>query len=210
MSAGVPPSQRRLRSARAAGLRPRSRGLVLAGLALIVWAVFGPLAGLGAGAPAWLGAALDGAFAGRVPVPPDPAPLAAALAALLGGGGIAVVVLGGRRRSRRELGVDPEIGEIPPGLGLAWCVGALVLVAGGLLPALAGAARSVDAELGGGASLWVVWAGWSGRGLLTLALVAALVGVIERLVSARRLWQGLHLTRAQARERARASGDRRP
>ncbi|WP_106395186.1 hypothetical protein [Enhygromyxa salina] len=89
-------------------------------------------------------------------------------------------------------------------------MGALVLVAGGLLPALAGAARSVDAELGGGASLWVVWAGWIGRGLLTLALVAALVGVIERLVSARRLWQGLHLTRAQARERARASGDRRP
>jgi hypothetical protein len=67
-------------------------------------------------------------------------------------------------------------------------VTALALALIWLRPALAGAARSVD--VAGVSGLWLVWSRWLGRGLLTLALVAASVGVLERLASARRLWQG--------------------
>jgi hypothetical protein len=82
-----------------------------------------------------------------------------------------------------------------------------VLLGAVLRPVVAAAARGVDVADVSGA--WRLWSSWLGRGLLSLAAVAALLGVIERLVSARVLWQGLHLTRAQARERARASGERR-
>jgi hypothetical protein len=186
-------------------LRPRAPALVLAGWALILWAVVERLAPR---APAWLGARLEGAFAGQDPaLGLDPRPLALGLLALLGVGAGVALVFGGRRSSPRSLGVSTRLGEIPPWLALGSCVAALVVLVANLRPALAGAARSVDA--GGVSALWGVWFGWLGRGLLALAAVAAALGVIERLASARSLWQGLHLTRTQARERARASGERR-
>lgn len=203
MAASVPPSEQRQRAARAAGLRPRSRSLGLAGVALLVLVI---LASLAARAPVWIGAALERAFTHTGPGLPDPSLGAAALLVLLATLGAAALVSQGRRHSRRKLGVDAELGEIPPWVALGSCVTALLLALAWLRPALAGAARSVD--VAGVSGLWLVWTRWLGRGLLTLALVAASVGVLERLVSARRLWQGLHLTRAQARERARASGAR--
>jgi hypothetical protein len=204
-----------LREARAAGLRPRAPTLHLASAALLVWLVVHTL---GSRAPAWLDARLAAALDGSAPevgvrlVPTlgpalDPVVVGAISIAVLVGGAALVRMAAGRRVSPRALGVSPSIGEIPAWLSLASCVAALGLLGAWLRPALAGAARSVDAP--GPGALAAVWGAWLSRGLLALALVAAAVGVIERLVSARRLWQGLHLTRAQARERARASGETR-
>jgi hypothetical protein len=201
VSASVPPSQLRLRDARAAGLRPRSRSLALAGVALLSMAALGRF---GSRAPAWIGAALERAFTNTELALPDPSLAFAMLLVLLASLAGAAAMFQGWRRSPGRLGVDADLGEIPPWLALASCVTALVLALAWLRPALAGAARSVDAT--GVSALWLVWSRWLGRGLLTLALVAASVGVLERLASARRLWQGLHLTRAQAREHARARG----
>ncbi|KIG14205.1 hypothetical protein DB30_06954 [Enhygromyxa salina] len=192
-----------MRDARAAGLRPRSPSLALALAALVCLAI---LAGLRARAPGWIGAALERAFTQTEPALPDPSLAAAALLGVLATLASAAMLFHGRRASRRRLGVVVEVGEIPPWVALGSCVTALVLTLVWLRPAVAGAARCVDTP--GLAGLWSVWSGWLGRGLLALALVAASVGVFERLVSARRLWQGLHLTRTQQRERARASGAR--
>ena len=76
-----------------------------------------------------------------------------------------------------------------------------------LRPVVAAAARGVDVI--DVAAAWQLWSTWIVRGLLALACVAAGLGTIERLVAARRLWLDLHLTREQAREQARASGERR-
>ncbi|PRP95235.1 hypothetical protein ENSA7_75490 [Enhygromyxa salina] len=171
--------------------------------ALVCWGV---VAGLGVHAPAWIEAALERAFTQTGPALPDPSLAAAALLGLLATLAGAAMLLHGRRQSRRKLGVEREHGEIPSWVALGSCAAALVVALVWLRSAPAAAARSVD--VAGVAGLWAVWSGWLGRGLLVVALVAAGAGVIERLVSARQLWQGLHLTRTQQRARARASGSR--
>jgi hypothetical protein len=200
----VPPNQGRLRDARAAGLRPFSSMLGLAAVALIG---AGLLTWLGARAPGWMGMSLERAFVGADPAGPDATRCTVLLLGLLGSCAAIAVTLAGRRPSPRSLGVSPTLGEIPPWSTLVSCIVALVLLGAVLRPVVAAAARGVDVADVSGA--WRLWSSWLGRGLLSLAAVAALLGVIERLVSARVLWQGLHLTRAQARERARASGERR-
>lgn len=203
MTAMLPPNQGRLRDARAAGLRPRSSLLGLAAVALLG---AGLLAWLGARAPGWLGRSLERAFVGAELDVPDATLSTALLLGLLGGLVAVAVTLAGRRPSPRSLGVAPTLGEIPIWLTLVSCIAALVLLGVGLRPVVAAAARGVD--VAGVSGAWLLWSTWLGRGLLSLAMVMGLLGVIERLISARLLWQGLHLTRAQARERARASGER--
>jgi hypothetical protein len=200
----VPPNQGRLRDARVAGLRPRSPML---GLAVVAMLGAATLAWLGARAPAWLAAALERAFVGAEPGLPDSSLFAILLLGLLGSCAVAAVMLAGRRQTPRSLGVSPMLGEIPPWLTLTSCIVAIVLLGAWLRPVVAAAARGVDVSGVDGA--WLLWSTWLGRGLVSLAAVAAGIGVIERLASARLVWQGLHLTRAQARERARASGERR-
>jgi hypothetical protein len=200
----VPPNQGRLRDARAAGLRPRSSMLGLAAVALLGTGLLG---WLGARAPAWLAASLQRAFVGAEPTAPDATLCTMLLLGLLGSCAAIAVIVAGRRPSPHSLGVSPTLGEIPAWLMLVSCVAALVLLGAWLRPVVAAAARGVD--VAGVSGAWLLWSAWLGRGLLSLAVVAALLGVIERLISARLLWQGLHLTRAQARERARASGERR-
>lgn len=178
------------------------------GLAVIALLGAGLLAWLGARAPAWLGWALERAFSvDALPTGPDAMVCTMLLLGLLGGCAAITLMVAGRRPSPRSLGVSPTLGEIPSGLTLVSCVVALVLLVAILRPVVAAAARGVD--VAGVSSAWLLWSTWLGRGLLSLAAVAALLGVIERLISARLLWQGLHLTRVQARERARASGERR-
>lgn len=202
----IPPSPRRLRAAQKAGLRPRSASMVLAGLAVGAWIIIDQLLPRAAG---WLARALERGMDGAGPLTAASPTSAAALLIGLGLGAAALALLSlGRRRAQARLEVDPGAGEIPPWLALTSCALALLLLVVWLRPALAGAARSVDAP--GLGPLWIVWTRGLGRGLLALAAVSAAVGVLERLVSAHRLWQGLHLTRAQARARARAAGDRRP
>jgi hypothetical protein len=200
----LPPNQGRLRDARVAGLRPRSPMLALALVALLG---AGTLGWLAARAPAWLAAALERAFHGAELVAPDASLCAALLLGLLGGCAAVAMLVADRRKTPRSIGVSPTLGEIPAWLTVVTCVVALVLLGGWLRPVVAAAARGVDVSGVDGA--WALWSTWLGRGLLSLAVIAAGLGVIERLVSARLLWQGLHLTRAQARERARASGERR-
>jgi hypothetical protein len=200
----LPPNQGRLRDARAAGLRPRSSMLSLAAVALLGT---GLLAWLGARTPGWLAASLERAFVGVEPPTPDATLCTMLLLGLLGSCALVAVIAAGRRPSPRSLGVSPTLGEIPPWLTLASCIVAIVLLGAWLRPVIAAAARGVD--VAGVAGAWLLWSTWLGRGLLGLAVVATVLGVIERLISARSLWQGLHLTRAQASERARASGERR-
>jgi hypothetical protein len=202
----LPPNQGRLRDARAAGLRPHSGMLGLAAVALLG---AGLLAWLGARAPAWLGRSLERAFLGAEPIAasPDATLSTMLLLGLLGSCAAVTVILSSRRPSPRSLGVPPTLGEIPIWLTLVSCIAALVLLGAWLRPVVAAAARGVD--VAGVSGAWLLWSTWLGRGLLGLAVVAALLGVIERLISARLLWQGLHLTREQARESARASGERR-
>jgi hypothetical protein len=200
----LPPNRGRLRDARLAGLRPRSPMLALAVVALLG---AGTLGWLGARAPGWLAAALERAFVGAELAGPDASLCAALLLGLLGSCVVVLVLVAGRRKTPRSLGVSPMLGEIPAWLSLVTCIAALVLLGAWLRPVVAAAARGVD--VGGVDGAWRLWSTWLGRGLVSLAVVAAGLGVIERLASAHLLWQGLHLTRAQARERARASGERR-
>lgn len=178
--------------------------LGLAAVALLGAAV---LAWCGARAPAWLGMSLERAFDGREPIVGPNATLSAMLLlGLLGALTAIAVLVAGRRPSPRSLGVSATLGEIPSWMTLISCVAALAVLGVALRPVVAASARGVDVADVSGA--WALWSTWLGRGLLSLAIVAGLLGVLERLVSARLLWQGLHLTRAQARERARASGER--
>jgi hypothetical protein len=199
----LPPSPQRVRAARDLGLRPRSPLLVLAGLALVVWALLGlmPLAA------AWLSNALVLAFAGP-PALASPALARAsglALLALLGAILLATLGLGPRRRKQRALGIRPDAETIPSWIAQAICALGLGLVVALGLPVLAGAARSVDASPEGLALAWIAWTRW---GLLALAMIAGCVGVIERRVAAARLWRALHLSREQARAQARAANSR--
>lgn len=171
---------------------------------------------LGSAAPLWLGGALRGAFAragagvgegagvdlsvlGRV-----------ATAALLGLACVAVAAWllrpSGRRGSPRELGVREDAEQIAPALAGPIAVAALLALAWTLAAAPAAAARSVDATA---FALSTVWLGWARRLLLSLAGLATVAGILERLASARRLWQALHLSPEQAREQARRDGLRR-
>lgn len=177
------------------------------GLAAVALLGAGVLAWVGARAPAWLGVSLERAFDGSKPnVGPDATLCTMLLLGLLGSLAAIAVLVAGRRPSPRSLGVSPTLGEIPIWMTLITCIAALVLLGVALRPVVAAAARGVD--VAGVSGAWVLWSTWLGRGLLSLAIVAGLLGVIERRISARLLWQGLHLTRAQARERARASGER--
>ncbi len=103
------------------------------------------------------------------------------------------------------MGLGRAIDELDPGLAALGTVVGLAVVALCLRPALAGAARSVDSSAEGLALLWVMW---GRRALWTAAGLALGLGGLERLASARRLWQGLHLTPAQVREQARVQGRR--
>ena len=201
----LPPSRRRVRAARALGLRPQSGLLPLAGLALLL----ASLLGLWPWLVGWLSDQLARAFAGSLAL--DTSELAAGSAAgllvLLAVGMIAAVSVAPHARARRALGVAPEAALAPPWLMLALSIAALMLIVIATRGALAGAARSVDASP---EALTHAWLAWLRRGLLALAVVAACVGVIERQLSARRLWRALHQTPAQAREEARASGLRAP
>lgn len=210
MSASVAPSPGRLTAARRAGLRPRSRlgvtALVAAGLAC---------AGYGGAklAPMILHAALVGALRGELPggLSGGPSAVSAGVGLTLLFSGLAGCLTLARARARvssAEPGLEPGLDEIATPLRWALCGLALVLVIAALRAGLAGAARAVDAPLEP-ETLVVLWSTWLWRALIALACLCGVLGVIERLASARRLWQGLHLTPAQARERARALGHRR-
>lgn len=204
MSDLIAPSQRRLRDARAAGLRPRSPLWSLATVALL--GAMG-LAWIGPRAIGWLAAALERAFAGGDLPSPDAATCSAWLLGLLACGTAVAVVVAGRRSTPRSLGVSPALGEVPAWLSVLTSVAAVAVLGAWLRPVIAAAARGTDvADV---TAAWQLWSTWIVRALLTLACVAVVLGVFERLVAARRLWLGLHLTRAQAREQARASGERR-
>lgn len=183
--------------------------LGLAAASLLVWAVFEWLAVRG---PADLAAALAGAFgrAGSASAGPAPAMDASHLAVgayvVLVAATVTAYLIVGRRPRPRSLGVSPSLGEIPPATSLVIGVLALLSLLASMRVGLATAARAADAP--GLDALWCVWSSWLRRALLALAIICAGLGVVERLLAARRLWQGLHLTRAQAREQARASGRR--
>jgi len=199
----LPPSPQRVRAAHDLGLRPRSPLLVLAGFALLVWALLGltPLAA------AWLSNALALAFAGP-PALGSPALARSSglgLLALLGAILLATLGLGPRRRKQRALGVGPNADATRSWIALAICGLGLGLAVALGLPVLASAARSVDASPEGLALAWLAGTRW---GLLALAMIAGSVGVIERRVAAATLWRALYLTREQAREQARAAGSR--
>ncbi|NVB36912.1 hypothetical protein G6O69_03660 [Pseudenhygromyxa sp. WMMC2535] len=205
-----PPDRRRRDQARAAGFRPRSRWWGLAGVA----AGLSLLGGAAARGPEELARWLDAVFfatdetSGGLWRPELPA-LALALLAALAAGLVLAAVWATRKKRRATAGLgaharlDPRLPWLP---AAASCALALTIVLAALRPALAGAARSVDAGAGGLISLWTEWT-W--RGLWLLLGVSAGLGALERLASARRLWQGLHLTRAQARARAQARGRKR-
>ena len=204
MTDAIPPSQRRLRDARAAGLRPRS-GLVSLAVVALLAAV--AVTWVGPRAVAWIGSALEHAIAGGRVTPPDTGRFGALLVGLIACGVVLAVLVVARRPPERSLGVSPSLGEAPAWLTMISCIVAIMLLVAWMRPVIAAAARGVD--VGEVAIAWHVWSTWIVRGLLALACVAAGLGVVERLVGARRLWLGLHLTRAEARERARASGERR-
>lgn len=201
----LPPSRRRIRAARALGLRPRSGLLPLAAVALLL----ASLVGLWPWVVGWLSDQLARAFAGSFALDMSTlvASAGAGLLVLLAVGMIAAVSSAPRAGARRALGVAPEAARTPPWLTLALVIAALTLIAIASHGALAGAARSVDASP---EALTHAWLAWLRRGLLALAVVAAGVGAIERQLSARRLWRALHQTPAQAREEARASGSSAP
>jgi hypothetical protein len=204
VTARIAPSQRRLRDARAAGLRPRSSLLSLAGLAMSAALA---IAWLGPRAIGWFATALELALAGGHVPPPDTGMFGAVLLGLLACGTVVAVLVVGRRPTPRSLGVSSALGEVPPWLTVLSSIAAIVLLGAWLRPVVAAAARGVD--VGDVATAWRLWSTWIGRGLLALACVAVGLGLLERFIAGRRLWLGLHLTRAEARERARASGERR-
>lgn len=180
--------------------------LGLAAASLLVWAVFEWLAVRG---PASLAAALAGAF-GRAEAEPalamDASHLAVGVYVVLVAATVTASLIVGRRPRPRGLGVSPSLGEISPSTSLVLGVLALLSLLAIMRVGLATAARAADAP--GLDALWCVWSSWLRRALLAVAIICAGLGVVERLLGARRLWQGLHLTRAQAREQARASGRR--
>jgi hypothetical protein len=194
------PTPKRIREARAVGLRPRSRALTLAGLA----AAASMLLGFAPRARVALATGLEIAFAG----PPEIARLersvhagscALLLGVLLTVGVLAAARFGPRHRARRAFGVSPELEILPPAAAMLACGLALILAIAAGLPSLAGAARAVDAEPELLATVWLVWVR---RALLSLAMIAAGIGLLERRIAARRLWQGLHQTPTQARPRS--------
>jgi hypothetical protein len=100
---------------------------------------------------------------------------------------------------RRPLvpGIDLRRARIPIVTRIALtCMGTIVAL-WWLAPAVAAAARSVDVSPDSLASFWL---SWLRRALLVVAGCAALLGVVEWLAGARRLWLALHLTPAQERE----------
>jgi hypothetical protein len=119
---------------------------------------------------------------------------------------IAAWLIVDRRARPSSLGVSPSLGEIPPMMSLVLAAIALLAVLASVRAGVAAAARAVDAP--GLDALWCVWSSWLRRALLSVAVICAGLGVVERLLAARRLWLGLHLTRAAAREQARAAGHR--
>ncbi len=202
----LPPSAKRARSARALGLRPRSGLLTLAGIASIFGALLGPRPIV----VQWLSNQLNSVFSqphsGLAAGPGLADGSAAGLLALLGALTIAVVAVAPRRRARRALDVGPEAETIPVGVAVVLTLAATLVIVALDLPLLAGAARSADATTG---ALATVWIAWIRRGLFALAVGAAAVGLIERRISGRRLWRGLHQTLAQARREARSASARR-
>ncbi len=187
MPGPLPPSQERVRRARALGVRPSSTLLVLAGIALGCAALLELAPVLGE----WLSDQLRSALGGGSPRPRSG--LAGAcgvlLLGLLGGLVMAIVLVGSRRRGRARLRVEPEAAMVPGSVLVVVVAVGVVLVVALNLGLVAGAARAVDAS---GEGLQVVWFAWLRRALLSVCAVAAGGGVIERLLSARRLWVALH------------------
>lgn len=151
--------------------------------------------------------ALAGSMRGEAPGLPSAGVPALGLGLLLAVLAGWLTLLAARGPSAREPGLRPSLDEIPGAQRGLLCVVALALALAGLRAGLAAAARAVDAPLAPEPVLRL-WSSWGLRALVVLACAVACLGVIERLASARRLWQGLHLTPAQARERARALGHR--
>jgi hypothetical protein len=80
---------------------------------------------------------------------------------------------------------------------------ALVGLAGLAGPVVAGAARAPDASQAALVTLWARWVtGLSGA----VGVLLLLAGVAEHLIMRRSLWQDLHMTSDQARDRARRHG----
>lgn len=186
-------------------MRPRSGLLRLALLALVLASLLElwPLAAR------WLSAQLALAFTRPLALPLELPKQTAitGLLVLLGVAGVLSAFLADRARARQKLAVPPNAEHVHPCISLLLVAVAAMLIVVSTRPALAGAARSVDASL---EALTHVWIAWLQRGLLTLAAIAASVGVIEQRLAARRLWRALHQTRAQARDEARAAGLRAP
>jgi hypothetical protein len=193
--ASLAPDARRARAARAAGLQARGPRLVLVPLALSLawWVEEVHVQGLAE----WLAARLAAVFVERV----EPRALAASLASLVSplllvlaaASVLALVLVRGRAR------LDPPIRPLR-GMSSLVRVGllasAVVLLAWLGLPLLAAASRVVDAS---GSAMLAAWCAWLRRGLLGLLVAGLVLGVVERLLAARRLWLALHLDPAQAR-----------
>lgn len=160
----------------------------------------------------WLAARLAAAFVVRV----EPRNLAATLGALteplllvLAGVGVLALVLvlaRGRvrldppiRAMRRDASSLARVGLLASGVVLLVWLG---------MPLLAGASRVVDAT---GSAMLASWCAWLRRGVLGLLVAGLVIGIVERLIAARRLWLALHLDAAQARAlRARDRAPARP
>lgn len=173
-------------------------------LAGIAW-IAGASLGLMPSAVEWLSDQLASAFVGWPRMPGLELWFGAALLGLVCLLAIAVVIAAPRARARRALAADPNGETIPAGPVVALIVAAAIVITLACIDTLAGAARSVDAST---SALTTAWLTGVRRGLFALAGAAAGVGVIERLVSARRIWRGLHQTPAQARREARAGRGR--
>ena len=158
------------------------------------------LAGLLGRAPVWAREWFEEVMRGAELEPGGLGPgWSVALGLVLGAAGLLGVALElRRRRAWRRLQITAGIEEIPGWLKLLGAVAGLCVLAGWLAPGLAGAARAVDASRAGLSDLWIAW---GRRTALSVVVLGAVLGVIEHLASAHRLWQGLHLSRWQARER---------
>lgn len=117
-----------------------------------------------------------------------------------------IVVLHSASRSSRPLtpAIDARRARISIGMRIALTGLGSILALWLLAPAVAAAARSVDASA---TSLASFWSFWLRRCLLVVAASAGLLGLLEWLASARQLWLALHLTPDQSRE-LRHTGDR--
>ena len=208
--ASIAPDARRVRAARAAGLQARGPRLVLVppALALAWWLDETRVQALGE----WLAARLAAAFVERV----EPRGLAAELGDLAGSlvlvlasvGVLALVLVLARGRVR----LDPPIRAMRRDASSLARVGLLasgvVLLVWLGMPLLAGASRVVDAS---GAAMLATWCAWLRRGVIGLLVAGLVIGIVERLIAARRLWLALHLDHAQARGlRARERAPGRP